>query len=89
MSVTWQLSSASNLLMRGQNFSACYLVEKDAAKKMTLKVLADGVLSIVTQMEENSAGKMFRIAEFVTQLEESAEHTIQELIGAEDEEEAR
>lgn len=61
----------------------CMLLGGDGCdKSLMLKVLADGVLSVVTKIEKNSTGKMFRIAEFVTQLEESANHTIHELIGA-------
>ena len=68
----------------------CMLLGGDGCdKSLMLKVLADGVLRVFTKIEENPAGKMFRIAEFTTRLEENAKHTIQELMGAEDEEEAR
>ena len=58
----------------------CMLLGEMCSEYSVLKVLAAGVLSVVTKMEENSAEKMLRIAEFTARLEESAEHTIQELM---------
>ena len=60
----------------------CMLLGGDGCdKSLMLKVLADGVLSVVTKIEKNSTGKMLRIAEFTARLEESTNYTIHELIG--------
>lgn len=64
----------------GTKLQCMLLGGEGCSKKMTLKVLADGVLSIVTKMEENPKAKVLRIAEFSAQLDESAKHTIQELM---------
>lgn len=71
-----------NPIDEGAKLQCMLLGGNGCDKSLMLKVLADGVLSVVTKMEKNSTGKMLRIAEFTARLEESAEHTIQELIGA-------